>query len=194
MIHAGRSTVYSLFRDQARWRPGALAIECAGRRWSYGELAEAVETVAGGLRRRGLERGDRVAVLSENRVEYTLLQLAAARIGAIVACLNWRLAPGELAHCVRLVVPKLLIASSRHAALATGLGSPGTTVLPLDDDLVSLRGDGPDREPPTDDPEDGLLLLYTSGTTGLPKAASGRRPRQPSAPPCRAPDNRYWYS
>ncbi len=170
-MHAGRATVYSLFREQARWRPGALALECAGRRWCYGELAATVDAVAAGLRRHGVRAGDRIAVLSENRVEYTLLQLAAARIGAIVACLNWRLAPAELEHCVRLAEPRLLFTSARHAALAAAIDAAGAAVVPIDDGLTALSVFGADAQPPHEDPEAGLLLIYTSGTTGLPKAA-----------------------
>lgn len=176
-------TVYTLFAAQARLRPGALAIEYAGREWRYGALAGLVDRIAGGLRALGAATGDRIAVLSENRVEYTLLQLACARIGAIVACLNWRLAPEELAHCVQLAQPRLLFASERYAdlagslagSLAAGVGAPSAAPLadPLQiaDVLGLLAQRAPDTQPPCADPEQGLLLLNTSGTTGLPKAA-----------------------
>ena len=65
---------------------------------------------AGGARR---GPGDRVALLSENRAEFLELFLAAARLGAIVACQNWRLAPPELAHCLRLVEPAVAVVSPR---------------------------------------------------------------------------------
>jgi acyl-CoA synthetase (AMP-forming)/AMP-acid ligase II len=168
---AGRATVYTLFREQARRRPDAEAVEWRGRSFRYGELLGSVDAVAAGLRARGIAVGDRIAVLSENRIEYTLLQLAAARIGAIVACLNWRLAPPELEHCVRLAAPSLLFASARHAALADGLCGLVPALIDIDEGLASLRGSGADAAPPADDPELGLLLLNTSGTTGLPKAA-----------------------
>ena len=57
----------------------------------------------------GLVRGDRVALLSRNRPEYFEIELAAANLGVITACLNWRLSPRELAYCIELVSPKLVI-------------------------------------------------------------------------------------
>ena len=57
----------------------------------------------------GVRRGDRVALLSHNRPEYFEIELAAANLGVITACLNWRLSPRELAYCVELVSPKLVI-------------------------------------------------------------------------------------
>ena len=57
----------------------------------------------------GLRRGDRVALLSRNRPEYIEIELAAANLGVITACLNWRLSPRELAYCIELVSPKLVI-------------------------------------------------------------------------------------
>jgi acyl-CoA synthetase (AMP-forming)/AMP-acid ligase II len=168
---AARSTVYSLFCAQVRMRPEAPAIEWEGRHWTYRELAETADRFAGALRRRGMAAGDRIAVLSENRVEYTLLQLAAARIGAIVACLNWRLAPEELAHCAKLAEPRVLFVSSRYAGLAAEVGGEVGEPYSIEECLRAFAVEEPDHEPPFADPECGLLLLNTSGTTGLPKAA-----------------------
>jgi fatty-acyl-CoA synthase len=61
------------------------------------------------LASRGLVRGDRVALLSRNRPEYFEIELAAANLGVITACLNWRLSERELIYCVDLVSPKLVI-------------------------------------------------------------------------------------
>src|SRR4051812_19527188 len=85
-------TVAALFAQRVASQPGAVAIEtAAGRQLTYAELAQRVAQLAGGLRARGLLRGDRVAMWSENRIEYVELELAAAHLGLIVACLNWRL-------------------------------------------------------------------------------------------------------
>ncbi|MDP1909411.1 MAG: AMP-binding protein, partial [Hyphomicrobium sp.] len=113
---AGYLSVYELFCSRVRRDPGALAIEEGDRRRSYGELDVRVRRVASLLRQHNVLHGDRIALLSENCGEYLELQLAAARIGAIVACQNWRLVPKELEHCINLVTPKLVVVSPRFAA------------------------------------------------------------------------------
>ncbi len=123
IARAGRISVYELFRSRVRCDPAALAIEENARRLSYGELDARVCRIATLLREQGVAHGDRIALLSENRTEYLELQLAAARIGAIVACQNWRLAPAELQHCISLVTPKLIVVSPRFA--------PGLSALDL---------------------------------------------------------------
>ena len=57
---------------------------------------------------RGLDRGDRVALLTRNCIEFVEVELAAAKIGAISVNLNWRQTPAELAHCVCLTNRPLL--------------------------------------------------------------------------------------
>lgn len=76
-----------------------------GRRLTYGELDERVNRAAAVLRAAGVSRGDRVALLAENRPEYLELELACAMMVAILACQNRRLAPPELRHCIGLVSP-----------------------------------------------------------------------------------------
>jgi len=126
VARASISTVSGLFRSQARQHPDRIAVEDWGsskaaagpesiRRFSYRQLEERVRRLALALSSNGVARGDRVALLSENRAEYLEVFLAAARLGASVACQNWRLSPTELAHCLRLVEPKLLLVSQRHA-------------------------------------------------------------------------------
>src|SRR5204862_489740 len=89
---------------------------------------------------------------------------AAAHLGAIVACQSWRLAPPELAHCLALVTPRASVASPRHPIDgAILMGAPYEALL------AAAAPDPPQIEV---DPEDPLLILYTSATTG------------PGRPPC----------
>jgi len=160
------ATVYGLFAMRARTRPQALALVSGPERLDYRTLLARVDQVAADLAGRGVVRGDRVAILSENTIHYTAVQLACAKLGAMAACQNWRLADSELAHCLTLVSPKLLLASARYMARAAGLG--------LDLPCLNISTLGQDAGEHVDcaaTPEDGLLIIYTSGTTGLPKAA-----------------------
>ena len=116
IAHAQTTTVARLFAQRAAVEPARIAIVDGGKRITYRELAERAARLAGVLAARGVGAGDRVAVLAENRFEVIELLLAAGHTGAIVACQNWRLAAPELAHCLALVEPKLVIASERHRA------------------------------------------------------------------------------
>src|SRR5229473_3391503 len=87
----------------------STAIEYQGRQISYRELLDRVQRATAMLASHSLRRGDRVALLSHNRPEYFEVELAAANLGVMTACLNWRLSPRELAYCIELVSPKLVI-------------------------------------------------------------------------------------
>lgn len=172
IVDAGRLTVYRAFAAQVRQAPGRLAIEHAGGQISYGELDSRVRRLAAALQAMGIGRGDRIALLSENRVEFVECMLAAAAIGAIVACQNWRLAADELRHCITLVTPSLVIVSRSHAALYRSAGCGELPLIDLDDGYETLvAAVAPLPAAAAVDPEDGLLIIYTSGTTGMPKGA-----------------------
>ena len=109
-------TVGALFRDQAMLGPSRPALEDGDRLWTYAKLNDRVNRLADVMALRGVGRGDRVAVLSENRLEYVEGMLAAAKLGILVACQNWRLADAELKHCLKLAGPKLVFVSERFAS------------------------------------------------------------------------------
>ena len=171
-LAAGRSTVGSLFQSCVRRHRERCAVEAAGRALTYGELDARVNRAVEVLRGAEVARGDRVAILSENRPEYLELELACAKLGAILACQNWRLAPPELRHCITLVSPTLLVVSERHAEPLARAGVGAIPTIRLGEDyegrLARARPGDPEVAA---EPEDGLLILYTSGTTGLPKGA-----------------------
>ncbi len=109
--------VRDLFDNQVATRPEAVALQAGAQRWTYAEMDARVNRVCAFLIAQGVVRGDRVALLSENRPDYLALLMAAAKLGAIVACMNWRQTPEELAHCVGLVTPRLALVSPRYEAL-----------------------------------------------------------------------------
>jgi fatty-acyl-CoA synthase len=169
---AGRLTVYELFRAAVRANPENLAIEAGSAKVSLGRLDQRVRRLANRLHQRGIGRGDRVALLSENRAEYIECMLAAAALGAIVACQNWRLSKAELDHCINLVTPKLAIVSPRFTAAFTAIETGGVEMLEFGPAYEALVAAGDTTLPAVAvDPEDGLLIIYTSGTTGMPKGA-----------------------
>lgn len=164
-IHGASSTnVWRLIASRADATPDAPALIEGDRRLTYARIITAANRIAADLVARGVGRGDRVAVLSENCLEYALTQLACAKLGAMVACLNWRLVAPELAWCIDLVEPRLLLVSDRHRDLARA-ACPALEPV----DLRSLGRDGETVEQA--EPEDGFIIIYTSGTTGRPKAA-----------------------
>ena len=111
-------------------------------------------------------------MLARNCAAWLEVELAAAKLGAIVAAQNWRLAAPELEHCLRLAEPRVLLVGEAQAAAAAGLAVdiPHTITLGAEYERRLARASA--AEPPeVAEPEDGLVILYTSGTTGLPKGA-----------------------
>jgi len=149
-----------------------MAIEDGTRALSYGALAERVLRLAGLLAAAGIREGDRVAILSENRGEYLEVFLATALLGATVACLSTRIAPPELAHCLALAAPSFGFTSPRHGEAFAQAGAVARTLVFGDEYESALTRAAPIAEDEHSvDPELPLLILYTSGTTGLPKGA-----------------------
>lgn len=169
---AANATVYGLFAARAKLGRGRLALVQDSREVSYGTLLDRVNRLTNWLHANDVLRGDRVAIWSRNRVEYLEVELAAAAIGAIVACLNWRLADVELEHCITLVSPKLVILDEAAVAVADRLSCDLPQRLVMGHDYErALSGASAEAPAVTAVPDDGLVILYTSGTTGLPKGA-----------------------
>ncbi len=172
VLVAGRTTIGDLFHRRVPAQPTRLAVIDGKRALSYAELDERSNRLAHALGARGLTRGARVAVLARNCLEYLEIELAAAKIGVIVAALNWRLGERELTHSVQLVAPALLIVQAELCASIEQLDLPPLPRIVLGADYERVLAGANHSYPTVEvDPEDGLVVLYTSGTTGLPKGA-----------------------
>ena len=121
---------------------------------------------------RGVGHGDRVGLLARNCMPFIEVELAAAKIGAITASLNWRLSPTELQHCIELTEPKLMFTEADYL---DRLGQPraaGLSCLVFGANFEAALADATPSEPTGDvGGEDGVVIIFTSGTTGLPKGA-----------------------
>lgn len=172
VMDARQASIGALFHSRLPANPEHRAVVEGERVLSYQQLEDRSNQLANALLSMGLERGDRVALLARNCLEYVEIELAAAKTGIILAALNWRLGARELAHCINLVTPKLLLLQEEFADLLAQAAVPEITAIsigePYESVLASAATDYPELEI---DPESGLIILYTSGTTGLPKGA-----------------------
>jgi fatty-acyl-CoA synthase len=164
------STVDGVLRRSARRTPARVAVEYRDRRWTYEELDDAVSRAARALLDRGLAPGDRVGAYAHNSDAYLIGFLACARAGLVHVPVNQHLTGDDLAYLVRQSGSSLVLADPDLA----GRLPHGTPVLPLrdaDGSLLDLLAAAPPYDGPEARAEDLVQLLYTSGTTALPKGA-----------------------
>ncbi|MDB4967406.1 MAG: AMP-dependent synthetase and ligase [Myxococcales bacterium] len=164
----------------ARRTPEATALHepLSGRRWSYWHLDRRANRLARALSGAlGVGRGDRVAVLAHNRGEHFEALFACAKLGAMFAPLNWRLAAAELDAVITDAQPQVLLYDRACAELAAAISAPVPHRVAYDEASAGgrayeqLLAAGADSAPdPIDvDLEDPVVLCYSSGTTGRPK-------------------------
>lgn len=169
-------TVGNLLARRAQLSADAPAVIAGTTRMSFVELDRAANRHAHALMALGVKKGDRIGVLAPNGAEFCILFYAAARIGAVCCGLNYRLAPAELAVIVNDSQFELMFVDPGFAALADDAtaGIAGVRMIAmggahLQDIMAGLPDSLPSVQPVA--PDDPLLLVYTSGTTGRPKGA-----------------------
>ncbi|MFF4369220.1 fatty acyl-CoA synthetase [Streptomyces sp. NPDC001594] len=163
-------TVDGLLRAAARRHPDRTALRYRQRTWTYAELDAAVSTGAAVLRERhGLAPGDRVAAFAHNSDAYLIAFLACARAGLTHVPINQNLTGEDLAHILGDCASALVLADP---GLADRIPE-GHTVRALRDAPGSFLADLAEPRPheASSDPSAVVQLLYTSGTTALPKGA-----------------------
>jgi len=171
VARSGGLTIGGLFCQAVALYPNDVAIVDQRSSVTYAELNVRVNRLANMLAGRGLFPGDRIAILSENRREFVELEMATAKLGVILACQNWRQSDAELTYCIALAAPKLVFASEALVETIARLGCDVPAVV-FGDQYERLLGSASEREPPDSvDGEAGAIILYTSGTTGMPKGA-----------------------
>ena len=187
--------VDGLLRRRARATPDRPAVRTPERTLTFAELDRAADRAARLWRTQGIGRGEVVAILMENRPETLVHQFGLARIGAAAALINTHLQGAALAHVLRAARARAIIVDGTHAAALDTLGAPVEVFAPHGAWLAAE----PEAAPPGHRLRDlqaalaatsgarvrGTLkgteavfsYLFTSGTTGLPKAAPIRHHR-----------------
>ncbi len=182
----GHGTVraYDWLAHHSAHRPDKEAVRdlATGRSFTYSDLDQRADALAAYFASLGIGRGDRVAVLAQNGVEFFDVQFACARTGSICVLLNWRLTVPELEYILNDSSPALLVHDVSFAETAQELQrrcvigallavdhAAGASGNPYEQALAGFDGQRPERAELTHD--DVITIMYTSGTTGHPKGA-----------------------
>jgi fatty-acyl-CoA synthase len=163
-------TVFDIAARRAELTPDKTAFTEVetGRSLTYAELNDRACRCAAWLQGQGIGSGDRVAILCLNSTAFFEILFACGKLGAILVPLNWRQPVPELLPVAQYATPKLLIHDAENAAVAAALSLP---LLSLEDYEKALAASTAPGSFDTAWPTDRIwYMLYTSGTTGKPKA------------------------
>jgi len=165
----------------------AVVDPATSRRFTYLEIDQRANKVASGIKDLGVKKGDRVALLLMNGVEFFESFFALAKIGAVCVPLNWRLVADELSYILKDAGATMLIYGSDFAEITADIQGRGTGATDIVQWIELSEGNernafsreyedwlsmGSAEEPEnTSGDDDNLFIMYTSGTTGLPKGA-----------------------
>ncbi|MBR1165425.1 long-chain-acyl-CoA synthetase [Bradyrhizobium sp. DASA03005] len=171
--------------DWAQRQPNRVALVADEASLDYEGLSRRINRYARWARSVGLAKGDTVALIMPNGIDYVAAWLGISRVGGVVALINTKLVGPSLAHCLDVAKPSHLIVAhaltgmldsaaphlKTQAKIWTHGDGRGERAI---DDALAVFDDGPlaSEEHGEVTIDDRALLIYTSGTTGLPKAAS----------------------
>ncbi|MCR6490176.1 long-chain fatty acid--CoA ligase [Amycolatopsis sp. OK19-0408] len=162
-----------LLAHWARERPGDTALIFGDRKWTWAEFDERVRRLSGALAAAGVGRGDRVAFVDKNHPACLETTFAAAGIGAANAVVNWRLSGDELAYVLNDSGAKVVFVGAELRAALDAIRDrlPALERVVVLDEYESFLAGGESHTASGLDEDDGVLIMYTSGTTGFPKGA-----------------------
>ncbi|MXO51191.1 long-chain-fatty-acid--CoA ligase [Erythrobacter gaetbuli] len=166
-------TFDQFIRHWAQERPDNIVLEQGNQTISFRDLETRTRQIVAMLAQHGVGRGDRVAWLGKNDKHYFELFYAAARVGVVMVPIGWRLAGPEIAYIISDTGAKILFLGTGFEELAqkacASLDNP-PEVIGQEAALAEIAAAPADEFAPAG-PDDAVLQLYTSGTTGNPKGA-----------------------
>jgi fatty-acyl-CoA synthase len=157
-----------LIHEHVRAQPARPALWFAGRWYSYGELDTRAHQLAARLQAQGIGRGDRVGIVALNHIAHIDLLLAAPHLGFIFTPFNYRLSVEEHRGLAAYIRPTLMLADAACRAHGEASGCP---LLPLDGYEAWRTSAPPLSTVPAPGADDIHMILFTGGSTGLPKGA-----------------------
>ncbi len=175
-------TLGAIARYHARERGAAIALTFEGRASTFADFDRLTNQVANALAAEGVTKGQRITYVGKNSDHYFELLFGAAKIGAVMTPIGWRLAPPEVAYIVGDSKAPLMFVGPEVTAMAPAV----TALLETAPKVIAMEADGAHGRPlyeawrdaaaDTDpgvaiSPGDVAVQLYTSGTTGRPKGA-----------------------
>ncbi len=180
-MNRNRTLVAQRLIDVVEAHPDKLAVKFEQHTFTFRELFERVCRLVNALDSLGIQKGERVAMLSMNCHQYREVFWAAALGGYMLVPVNYRLAPREIAYILNDSDSTALVASDEYSLLIGSIRDELKTIrhfVGTDTDAEGfhdyerlLQASDPERKEPLPSADDLLWLLYTSGTTGLPKGA-----------------------
>lgn len=169
-----------ILKRNAEKFPNKTGLKYQGLEISFRELNERVNAVANTLAELGVRKGDRVAILAQNCPEYIESYFATAKIGAVAVPLNFRLAEKEIDYIVGNAEASALILEHQYMPVTRLVreNRPKMISIVIGKEIAGCQSyhkiisDGETKEPEVEiDQGDLAIIMYTSGTTGLPKGA-----------------------
>ena len=159
--------LHHILDDRVRVSPNARAITQLDECWTYSELRAASLSFANALVKVGVRAGDRVLVVAPHALRSAAAVFAASRLGAIYAVVSDALRPYVLGHVVHDCRPRVILVDGHPAGVA---GVAGDVPVYRLDQLDQLDGNLGEPERRGGSPLDPVGLIYTSGSTAMPKA------------------------
>lgn len=170
---SAKTSIGKVFQDRAARHADNVFLAFEDRRITYREANETVNRYAAVLAARGVGQGDVVGIMLRNSPEPILLMLAAVKCGAVSGMLNYNQRGDVLEHSLGLLSAKVLVADPDFVEPIKESGADTDNLVTLDE-FQRLAETGPTADPPTASAvlaKDKAFYVFTSGTTGMPKAS-----------------------